>query len=252
MEPLRLLFKENPATGLPQLEDPGNQLTAEERPLVTQEVQRHFERLILASDGQVFTLDGLTVSRLPQRFRITRVPGANKRFPTLILEAVDRVNGPAPARNGAAPKFEPSQFADGAATGSTANRWAPALISDLRRWLDRANAGDGAAPLQRLLNELAAVARDRPDEFGLLLLTGYLYVAESISREQDPQRLAAYMAAGEALEAIGGERLPAGALGGLEAHRQQCAAAHAHKSSWLRSLWSRTRKQHDTLLKPSA
>src|SRR5207244_925280 len=87
MTSLILRYVEDPATGLPRLEDPSGRLSGVELDALGRAVEGDFERLASGVDGQFLDIDGATVGHLPRQFRVT-VADRDRRCPTLLLEAV--------------------------------------------------------------------------------------------------------------------------------------------------------------------
>src|SRR5438477_11694427 len=87
MESLTLRYGEDPATGLPRLQDPGGRLALADLEALGREVGRHFERLAHGPDGQLLSVDGTAGPHLPRHFRVN-VTDRDRRCPTLLLEAV--------------------------------------------------------------------------------------------------------------------------------------------------------------------
>src|SRR5437868_5708129 len=85
---LTLRYEEDPATGLPRLDDPSGSLSAADLAALRREIDRKFERLASGRDGQWLALDGVAGPHLPQYFRVTVTERA-KRCPTLLLEAAE-------------------------------------------------------------------------------------------------------------------------------------------------------------------
>src|SRR5262245_57550691 len=85
---LTLRYAEEPATGLPRLEDPSGRLSPEDAQALRGALARHFERLASGPDDQLFTLDAAVSPDLPRHFRVT-VQQRGKRCPTLLLEAIE-------------------------------------------------------------------------------------------------------------------------------------------------------------------
>src|SRR5262245_6525963 len=133
MAGVTLRYGEDPATGLPRLEDPSGVLSDADLAALQPEIDRQFERLASGPDGQVLALNGATRPGLPSHFRVT-VTQREKRCPTLLLEALDAPS--ANADSAAAPTPEPSAGPDAPPV-----RWQAQFLAEVAELL--ADAADG-------------------------------------------------------------------------------------------------------------
>src|SRR5262249_37130108 len=160
MPSLVLRYSEDPATGLPRLEDESGRLSAAELAALGSAIDRHFEQLARGPDCQRVTLTGPEGTRLPHHFRV-HVTERAKRCPTLLLEAVgtpDDAVAKAPHR---------------APVRNSSERWECQFLFQLGEMLAETDT-DQRAPLEFVLSDLRLLLRKDPRRFALLLLTGYL------------------------------------------------------------------------------
>jgi hypothetical protein len=204
MDSLTLRYAEDPATGVPHLEDPGGCLDAADLDALGREIDRHFERLARGEDGRLFTPDLPAGPGLPRHFRVT-VADRHRRCPTLVLEAV-APPGPAEAEPVAAPS-RPEPVA------AAAGRWQGQFLAELAELLAEASgAGGGRSPLAFVLGDLRALWRKHPRKFTLLLFAGYLHVGDVLSLRHGEGGDNKYARAAEDLAQLVGDTLPEGVL----------------------------------------
>jgi hypothetical protein len=164
---IRLEYGLNDATGLPHLQAPAGALNADEHRALTEELERHYARLVML-DGQVCAFR--TRTRLaPAGHFLVRVLRDTARLPTLVLV-------PQPERS--------------AARTRSRHTWLEALVGELHdlvsaAWLAEGDAGDEEArAFERAVEGLAALARNHPDRLAQVLLCGFLTVAS----QRNPHR----------------------------------------------------------------
>jgi len=236
MAGLTLSFREDPATGLPQLHDPSGRLSAVVRADLARAVQGQFERLAQGPDGQLITFEDLPGSVFPRQFRVT-VQERGKRCPTLLLEAVEPLP-PADVPSGS----RMAQPAESAAV--VPNRWQGQFLAEVAEFLGE-SAGDGRArsPLDFVLTDLRVLRRKNPHAFTLLLLAGYLHVGAVLSRRHGEDDDNGYTRGAQALSQFAQDELPAGVLDPLLLPRD--GPAHTARQvpekearGWLRRFFS--------------
>ena len=204
MDTLTLRYAEDPATGVPRLEDPSGTLDAADLDALGREVGQHYERLVRGGDGRLFTPAVPDDPRLPRHFRVT-VADRQKRCPTLVLKAVPP---PEPTAGGPAP--EPSRSGSFPAAPA---RWQAEFLAELAELLAGASGeGGGRSPFDFVLGDLRALWRRDPRTFTLLLFAGYLHVGDVLSLRHGEGADNSYARAAEALARLAGNAIPEGAL----------------------------------------
>jgi len=202
---LTFSFSEDPATGLPRLQDPSGSLSAAALADLGRAVQGRFERLAHGPDGKLITFEDLPASVAPRQFRVT-VKEREKRCPTLLLEAVEPL---LPADDLSAPGMaepvEPASFLP--------NHWQGQFLAEVAESLVKSVSDDLArSPLDFVLTDLRVLQRKNPRAFTLLLLSGYLYVGAVLSRRHGEDDDNGYTRAAQALIQFAQDELPAGVL----------------------------------------
>src|SRR5436309_6242117 len=155
MTSLILRYAEDPATGLPCLEDLSGRLSRAELEALGRAVEGDFERLAGGADGQLFDLDGAIGPNLPRHFRVT-VADRDRRCPTLLLEAV------------APPEPEVKTPADAAAEeplSAAPGRWQFAFLAEIAERLADTAASSSRSPLDFVLADLRTLLRKDPCKF---------------------------------------------------------------------------------------
>lgn len=203
MTSLTLRYGEDPATGLPRLDDAGVALPAATLEVLRRAIDRQFERLVRGPDGQVLALDGEGGPDLPGQFRVT-VAERDRRCPTLLLEAVE---APPAVESRAAPQ-------EAAAPEPQPGRWQAQFLAEVAELVADAPRDDGLhSPLDFVLADLRAVLRKDPRKFAWLLFAGYLHVGDALSLKYGEGGDNAYARAARILTRCAGAALPEGALG---------------------------------------
>ncbi len=205
MTSLILRYAEDPATGLPCLEDPSGRLSSAELDALGRAVEEHFERLTSGADGQLLDLGGAVGPNLPRYFRVT-LADRDRRCPTLLLEAVAPPEpGVRTAANAAAE--EPLSAAPG--------RWQLAFLAEIAERLADTAASSSRSPLDFVLADLRTLLRKDPRKFTLLLFAGYLHIGDALSREHGEAGESKYAQAARELVRLTNGMLLEGALAPL-------------------------------------
>src|SRR5262245_24533201 len=153
MTRLTLCYSVDPATGLPRLDAQYRSLTPADLDALRLEIERNYDRLAHASDGQLVTLHGRSASSLPRHYRVT-VTDRDRRSPTLQLEEADPLED------------DDAAAADNTGPAPPAGRWQGQFLLEVADWLaDVPSRGSTLSSLDFVLADLRAVLRQDPRKF---------------------------------------------------------------------------------------
>lgn len=204
---LALIFRENPTTGLPRLEDPTAQLASADLELLQQYFHKRYQELVSTPEESIFTLDDSLPPHLPHHFRVSARWEERQRCPVLILTAVES----------AAPddRFPAASLANGQ-DRLTSDRWQVTFLAELADLLAAETADQSRRSASDfVLSDLRALLKKNPQVFLLLLYAGYLHIGDALSLKNGHDANNKYVEAAHWLTTHFADLLPDGIFDGM-------------------------------------
>lgn len=187
-----LIFQKDDETGLPRLRDLESRAGAIALQKWEEALMHDYEKLVEDDTEKEYEFEAAPAElSLPKRYRVTVQRARGKRCPELLFEPVE----PAPA-------VPPAVLGCLANEAGPPAAWQRGFVAELEDIFGDDTDRDPAdqAGLRFVLRELHDLAEGRPIELTLLLMAGYLTVAERACLEHDLERCGLYVLAARALD----------------------------------------------------